>query len=188
MNQKNKVLVKINGQEYPIVGAEPKEYLLKVGSFVDDKMEAIAKGNKRLSTSMIAVLTCINITDQYLKLKNAFDDVQKELVEPQHEINELEKYVDSLHSQLKEKDDAYINLQKEIKQTEVENMDNEHVKALQVQLMDKDKDLEKAQMLVNDLQNKLFDNQIKLVQATKDLEKYLESTDLKKNNRDYRGK
>ena len=46
MKQKNRVVVKINGQEYPIVGTEPKEYLLKVSSFVDDKMGTITESNK----------------------------------------------------------------------------------------------------------------------------------------------
>src|SRR5690606_2011717 len=105
MNQKNKVLVKINGQEYPIVGAEPKEYLLKVGSFVDDKMEAIAKANKKLSTSMIAVLTCINITDQYLKMKSHLEEIKKELEQPQEQMKELERYIETLYAQLQEKDE-----------------------------------------------------------------------------------
>ncbi len=188
MSQKNKVLVKINGQEYPIVGAEPKEYLLKVGSFVDDNMEAVAKANKKLSTSMIAVLTCINITDQFLKMKNNFEELQKEIQLPQVEIDELEKYIATLHDQLKEKDEAYFNLEKKIEEIELQQQEDERIKALNDQLLEKEDDLQKAQILINDLQNKLFDNQIKLVQATKELEEYMVKNDLKKNNRDFRGK
>ena len=169
MNQKNKVLVKINGQEYPIVGAEPKEYLLKVGSFVDDNMESVAKANNRLSTSMIAVLTCINISDQYLKLKSALEEMKKELMKPQEKINELEVYIESMHNKLNEKDDEQVHI-------------------LRNQLQDKENDLEKAQTLINDLQNKLFDNQIKLVQAIKELEDYTVKNSPNKNNRDFRGK
>ena len=188
MSQKNKVLVKINGQEYPIVGAEPKEYLLKVGSFVDDNMEAVAKANKKLSTSMIAVLTCINITDQFLKMKNNFEELQKEMQLPQVEIDELEKYIETLHDQLKEKDEAYFNLEKKIEEIELQQQEDERIKSLNDQLLEKEDDLQKAQILINDLQNKLFDNQIKLVQATKELEEYMMKNDLKKNNRDFRGK
>lgn len=188
MSQKNKVLVKINGQEYPIVGAEPKEYLLKVGSFVDDNMEAVAKANKKLSTSMIAVLTCINITDQFLKMKNNFEELKKEMQLPQVEIEELEKYIETLRDQLKEKDEAYFNLEKKIEEIELQQQEDERIKALNDQLLEKEDDLQKAQILINDLQNKLFDNQIKLVQATKELEEYMVKNDLKKNNRDFRGK
>ena len=170
MNQKNKVLVKINGQEYPIVGAEPKEYLLKVGSFVDDNMESVAKANNRLSTSMIAVLTCINISDQYLKLKSALEEMKKELMKPQEKINELEVYIESMQ------------------EIELSQEDDEQVHLLRNQLKDKENDLEKAQTLINDLQNKLFDNQIKLVQAIKELEDYTVKNSPNKNNRDFRGK
>jgi len=188
MGQKNKVLVKINGQEYPIVGAEAKEYLLKVGSFVDDNMEAVAKANKKLSTSMVAVLTCINITDQFLKMKNNFEELKKEMQLPQVEIDELEKYIETLHGQLKEKDEAYLNLEKKIEEIELQQQEDERIKTLNDQLLEKEDDLQKAQILINDLQNKLFDNQIKLVQATKELEEYMMKNDLKKNNRDFRGK
>ncbi len=188
MNQKNKVLVKINGQEYPIVGAEPKEYLLKVGSFVDDNMESVAKANNRLSTSMIAVLTCINISDQYLKLKSALEEMKKELMKPQEKINELEVYIESMHNKLNEKDEKYLSLEKKLEEIELSQEDDEQVHILRNQLQDKENDLEKAQTLINDLQNKLFDNQIKLVQAIKELEDYTVKNSPNKNNRDFRGK
>lgn len=188
MTQKNKVLVKINGHEYPIVGAEPKEYLLKVGSFVDDNMEVVAKANKKLSTSMIAVLTCINISDQYLKMKCAHEDLQKDLQQPQEEISKLETYIDSLHAKLNEKDDICHDLEKKLKELELSQEEDEHINTLKNQLLEKEDDLEKAQTLINDLQNKLFDNQIKLVQAIKELEEYKMKDNILKNNREFRAK
>lgn len=186
MNQKNKVLVKINGYEYPIVGAEPKEYLLKVGSFVDDKMEAVAKANKKLSTSMIAVLTCINISDQYLKMKSAVEELEKEFGQPQEEIKKLETYIESLHNKLNEKDEAYQSVEEKLEELQSHSQGDDEVNILKDQLLEKENDLEKAQMLINDLQNKLFDNQIKLVQATKELEEYTSKNTSKKNNMDFR--
>ncbi len=170
MSQKNKVLVKINGQEYPIVGAEPKEYLLKVGSFVDDNMEAVARANKRLSTSMIAVLTCINISDQYLKLKRLVEELQQEMERPKEKVAEMEAYIEALHGKLNEKNEECSNLENKIREIETNIEEDEEVTLLRAQLQAKDEDLEKAQALINDLQNKLIDNQIKLVQATKELE------------------
>lgn len=170
--QKNKVLVKINGQEYPIVGAEPKEYLLRVGSFVDDSMEAIAKSNRKLSTSMIAVLTCINISDQYLKMERELEGLEQELGKPKEKIDELQKYIEKLHEELEHKDNAYTSLEKRIEEVESQQQEDECVKELNEQLSQKEHDLEKAQILINDLQNKLFDNQIKLVQVQKELQEY----------------
>lgn len=181
MGQRNKVVVKINGQEYSIVGAEPKEYLLKVGSFVDEKMEAVAKANQKLSTSMIAVLTCINVADQYFKEQNKFEELQKDLEQPQQVINELEKYIETLHKELSEKDEAYSQLEKKIEEIESNQQVDEKIILLQEQLVEKEDDLEKAETIINDLQNKLFDNQIKLVQATSDLDECIrKSQDNKK--------
>lgn len=177
MNQRNKVLIKINGQEYPIMGAEPKEYLLKVGSFVDDKMEVIAKANKNLSTSMIAVLTAINIADQYLKIEVDFEETKKEIEHPRLKVSELEKYVETLRNELNEKDEAYSNLEKKIEEIETNQQEDERINLLKKELLEKEDDLEKAQALINDLQNKLFANQIKLVEATNELDECKRKSD-----------
>ncbi len=172
--------VKINGQEYSIVGAEPKEYLLKVSSFVDDKMETIAKANKKLSTSMIAVLTCINIADQYIKTQDSLDEKEKEIRQPQQEIIELEKHIETLHSELNEKDRAYSALEEKIEEIETDLQEDEQTGLLKKELLEKEDDLEKAQALINDLQNKLFANQIKLVETTNELDECIRRSDFLK--------
>ncbi len=172
--------VKINGQEYSIVGAEPKEYLLKVSSFVDDKMETIAKANKKLSTSMIAVLTCINIADQYIKTQDSLDEKKKEIQQPQQEIIELEKHIETLHSELNEKDRAYSALEEKIEEIETDLQEDEQIGLLKKELLEKEDDLEKAQALINDLQNKLFANQIKLVETTNELDECIRKSDFLK--------
>ncbi len=180
MKEKNKVLIKINGQEYPIVGAEPKEHLLKVGSFVDDKMEAVAKSNKTLSTSMIAVLTSINIADQYLKTKSSYEEIEKHLEQPKEEIKELESHIETLNNQLKEKDQEYSNLQEKIEEIQANQEDSDQEILLKEKLLEKDQNLEKAQDLINDLQNKLFANQIKLVEAINELDECRRKSDFRK--------
>ncbi len=180
MEQKNKVTVKINGQEYSVVGAEPKEYLLKVSSFVDDKMEDIAKANTKLSTSMMAVLTCINIADQYIKTKDSLDEKEKEIQQPQQEIMELEKHIETLHSELNEKDRAYSELEKKIEEIGTDLQEDEQIGLLREELLEKEDDLEKAQALINDLQNKLFANQIKLVETTNELDECIRKSDFLK--------
>ena len=61
----NKVTVKIANHEYTIVGEEKREYLLQLAAHVDEQIEATAKANPKLSQVMTAVLTSINIADQY---------------------------------------------------------------------------------------------------------------------------
>lgn len=69
----NKVTVKIANHEYTIVGEEKREYLLQLAAHVDEQIEATAKANPKLSQVMTAVLTSINIADEY------YSEVRKNL-------------------------------------------------------------------------------------------------------------
>lgn len=180
MQRRNKVLIKINGQEYPIAGTEPKEYLLKVGSFVDEKMEEVAMGNSRLSTSMIAVLTSINIADQFLKLKDEHERLQNQSVAPLNELDKVKEELQLVLKQLDEKEAACTVMEEEL--TRIMSQHQSHHEDYEVtkqQLEIKDMDLKKAEEIINDLQNKLFENQIKLVEARKQLEGYIQQSEAK---------
>jgi cell division protein ZapA len=180
MQRRNKVLIKINGQEYPIAGNEPKEYLLKVGSFVDEKMEEIAMGNSRLSTSMIAVLTSINIADLYLKLKDEHERLQNQSFAPLNELDRLKEELQQLLKQLDEKEAACTVIEEELARvlSQQESYHEDYEKTKQM-LEVKDMDLKKAEEIINDLHNKLFENQIKLVEARKQLEGYIQQSEAK---------
>lgn len=75
----SKAIVRIGGLEYTIKGNEPEEYLHKVAIYVDKKMKAIEKTNFNLSTSMLAVLTSINLADEVLKSKEELEKLHEEL-------------------------------------------------------------------------------------------------------------
>ncbi|WP_206460528.1 cell division protein ZapA [Anaerovorax sp. IOR16] len=79
MEDKNKVTVRIYGQEYIISGDMPREHIMKVADYVDRKMNEIAVALPTTSTSSLAVLSAVNVSDDYframeenesLKLKN----------------------------------------------------------------------------------------------------------------------
>ncbi len=173
VDKKNKVLIKINGQEYPIVGSEPKDYLLKVGNYVDEKMDEVRKGNQRLSTSMIAVLTSINMADDLLKLQEKLNNAQGKYEEPLQDLEELKtqyQKLESEHKNLEEENRGLKrnngNLLKFKEKYETESIE------LKEEAKSRKEESEKAEKIINELQNKLFENQIKLVQARKQLEKY----------------
>ncbi len=151
--------------------------MLRVSSFVDDKMEAVAKTSENLSTSMIAVLTSINIADQYLKIKTDFDNVKSEMKQFQSKTVELEKHVETLRKELDERNKAYAELEKKTKEIQADRQGDEQVNLLKKELLEKEDDLEKAQVLINDLHNKLFANQIKLVEATNELDECMGKRD-----------
>ena len=79
----NKVIVKINGSEYPIVGEKSELHMLKVGRYVDSEMTKAMENNPKLSTSQAAVLTAINITDTFFECC----EENEELVKENEELN-----------------------------------------------------------------------------------------------------
>jgi len=88
MSKKNRVIVRILGQEYPLMSEDSREYMQKVAYVVDDRMNALIKSNNKLSTSMVAVLTALNLADECLKCTQDKEKLEKKVEEL---INAIEK-------------------------------------------------------------------------------------------------
>ncbi|CAN7295783.1 cell division protein ZapA [Rossellomorea sp. LjRoot5] len=77
--QKNRTTVDIYGQQYTIVGTESTSQIRYVCSKVDDKMRDINSMNPSLDTSRLAVLTAVNAVNDYLKLQEKFEELEREI-------------------------------------------------------------------------------------------------------------
>lgn len=95
MDAQNKVSVRIYGQEYTIAGSSPPDQITKVANFVDDKMHKIAAAIPSCSVSNLAVLTAVNLTDEYFRLKKTVEELSK--IEGKHE-KEVQRYVKLLEA------------------------------------------------------------------------------------------
>lgn len=93
LTAKNKVDIRIAGKDYTIVGVESEEYIQRVGLYIDRKMIEIMKVNNKLSTSMAAVLTAINVADDYFRNHESEVNLKKELkkLTEDHEALKIEK-------------------------------------------------------------------------------------------------
>ncbi|MFA5340695.1 MAG: cell division protein ZapA [Clostridia bacterium] len=104
--------IRICNTEYLIKGNESEEYVEKIALFVDKKMSSIMRENPKLSVSMAAVLTAVNISDDYFKERDqankqkAFmDDIEKKSKEQISRIKMLEAKIEKLslaNTELKE--------------------------------------------------------------------------------------
>ncbi len=91
MSAKNKVELRIAGKDYTIVGTEPEEYIQRVGHYIDKKMTEIMRVRSDLSTSLVAVLTAINVGDDLFKIRESEQNLKKEL---KNAIDELERLIE----------------------------------------------------------------------------------------------
>ncbi|WP_432408680.1 cell division protein ZapA [Wukongibacter sp. M2B1] len=185
MTNKNRVIVKIFGQEYTIVGDEPREFMQRVSNHVDDKMHEIAEKNKKFSTAMIAVLTSINIGDEYFKLLDEYNSLKLESDRPAEELEktkellvssavEIEKKAkdyDKLLNEYEKMKESFINI--ETSYSELKEVVNQ----LSYELNVKDNKLKKAEKINEDIKNKLVQSEVKLVQTKKELQEFIEAFD-----------
>ncbi|MFU0799259.1 MAG: cell division protein ZapA [Xylanivirga thermophila] len=84
MDKVTKTVVNIGGREYTMRGFESEEYIHNVAIYVDKKMEEIEERQLGLSTSMLYVLTAVNLADEVLKLKG-------QVAKLQNQVNNLEQ-------------------------------------------------------------------------------------------------
>ncbi len=120
MDVRNKVDVKIGGKEYTLVGVESEEYIQKVSLYIDKKMNEIIRRNSSLSTAMAAVLTSINVADDYFKSVEKEKKLSEEFLESQSLIESLKEE----NKRLSDENDFIVNkntnLQLELAKREAE--------------------------------------------------------------------
>jgi len=90
MAEKNRVSVTIGGMNYSLVSEDGAEYIKKVAELVDTKMKEIGSKSNYLTNSSKAVLTAINIADDFLKRNDRVREVVNENEQLKKRIRELE--------------------------------------------------------------------------------------------------
>ena len=85
---KNRVTVTIAGQEYTLVATEDQGYVEKVAQQVDAQMKQVLEG-ARVSLVDGAVLTAVNIADEYFKEVEASENLRRQLKEYLEEATKL---------------------------------------------------------------------------------------------------
>lgn len=135
----NKVMVKINGNEYPMVGEKSEKHMLSVASYVDKEMTRVMEANPKLSASMAAILSAINIADIFFECSTENEDIIKE-------NEELKRKVGNSDEELKIE---MRNLQAALQSKDKEEQD------YQAQIEDLNKVIEEQKKQIEELGNKV---------------------------------
>lgn len=120
MTGKNKVEVKIAGKDYTIVGTEPEEYIQRVGLYIDKKMNEVMRSNNKLSTSLAAVLTAMNVADDYFKCHESESSLKKESKKLHEELSGLKEEKRRISEEYSAISTNYTALQLELAKREAE--------------------------------------------------------------------
>lgn len=187
----NTVNIKINGMDYNLKGEEKEEYLHKIALYVDKKIKTMMDYNDKLSTTQAAVLTSLNIADEYFKNKEAQNEYEEILEKHIKNEKSLKEEIESLNRQLKHlnqyndellekvrnssnedyiklKDEEIIKLNKELRV--INETSEKHLQDKNVLIEENKKlkfDLQTAKYKVIDMENRLIENQVDLAKAKK---------------------
>ena len=93
MSSKNTTQVIIAGKIYTMSGYESEEYLQRVAAYLNGKLSEFREvdGYHRLSAEMKGIMLDLNIADDYFKMKNRVEELERELSEKDKETYEFKQ-------------------------------------------------------------------------------------------------
>ena len=91
MSAKKSTNVIIGNKMYTLSGYEEEEYLHKVATYINHKIEEVEKldNYKQLSTDMKTVMLNLNLADDYFKAKDRVESNEQDLKHKDQEIYNL---------------------------------------------------------------------------------------------------
>ena len=116
MSSKIDTEVIIGGKVYTLCGYESEEYLQKVASYINNKINEYSKIDsfRRQPQDTQNVLLQLNITDDYFKAKSQISLLEEELREKEKELYDLKHELVSAQIKLENNEKQLKDLQKEL--------------------------------------------------------------------------
>lgn len=158
MNEMNKVIVKINGSEYPMVGPKSEEHMLRVARYVDQEIRKITTANPKLSTSSASILSAINIADVFFECCDENEELLKENEELNKKVGtgeeelklEMKKLELSLQGKAKSEEDLKTKIDELNKLIEEQKS---KISKLENDIQSKDKQIKEYKVEVDELKD-----------------------------------
>lgn len=94
-------------RDYTLVSEDSREHMQRVANFVDDKMRETYNSNKKLSTSMVGVLTALNIADELHKVLVEKEELELRINSPQYELKSARDELESVVTEYERRSQAY---------------------------------------------------------------------------------
>lgn len=118
MAEKTSAEVIIGGKVYTLSGYEGEEYLQKVATYINNKINEFnsMEDLRRLSGDMKATLIQLNIADDYFKARSQVEKLEQEIEQKDKEIYDLKH--DLISNQIKAESD-----EKSLKELEAKNQE-----------------------------------------------------------------
>ncbi|MHB1680028.1 MAG: cell division protein ZapA [bacterium] len=90
------VELKILNQKYLINSDKTKKYLEELAAYINNKADEVSKKTKSVDSLNIAVLTALNIADDYLSMQMETTNESKRVLE---KVNNIYKYISNSYNE-----------------------------------------------------------------------------------------
>jgi cell division protein ZapA len=87
--EKRSIEVEIFGHRYTLKSEFPEAQVKRVAEYVDDKMREVAKGTTSVDSLHIAILTALNIAQDYLQEKGNQEELLQRIKEKADRLEEF---------------------------------------------------------------------------------------------------
>lgn len=190
----NKVVVRILGSEYNIVGKNP-EQMKNVARYVDGEMNKVREGNPKLSSLTTTIVACLNIADELFdccheneelhnelkslkegmgkpseEVQSEVDKISSELDQKELEVMEKDYRIEELDEQIKEKSEKIENLSKTTEEMKLElEKYMAEIESLKEENEEAKQRAEAAESIASQWQNKTYDYQLKYAELENQL-------------------
>ena len=170
----NRVSVKIFGQSYTIVGSKAEQEIREIAEYVDKKMQEINSVAPDMPRQMMAVLSAVNLADEYFTTLAELNKVSEKLQKVEGSIADYEK----LWNEAKQ---SHVNSQNTISELEnknkiVKDMLEERIEELEKTIAQKDEKIRSVEEFSKKLQGDLKEVSSDLVSEMEAKYKDLESS------------
>lgn len=129
MSSKTDTEVIIGGKVFTLSGYESEEYLQKVASYINNKVNEYSKVDsfRRKPLDTQSVLLQLNIADDYFKAKKQISVLEEELQRKEKELYDLKHELISTQIRLEnlEKDSKEMEIQLRENAKQIEKLENE---------------------------------------------------------------
>lgn len=182
MTERKKINILIDGRNFTVVGSDNEDYVKTLGVYVDKKIKDLTSKNDRLCQTMAATLAALNIADELYKNKSKLEELEYQAKDPMErygnvieELKVAKATIETLETQCKVYKEDLMKSRIDSDYITKEAINYEEALAL------KEKELENSLKTIKALQDKVFNNQIELIETKKELGEVIKRLDSEKN-------
>lgn len=182
MTEKRKINVYIDGRNFTVVGSDNEDYIRGLAKYVDGKIKDLTSKNDRLCQTMSAILAALNIADELHTSNSKLVELENQSKDPIEKYGDVTSELEEARGKIQELETLCFQYKDNLLKTKLDSEDiNKGVKKYEQALELKEKELVDSQKMIKSLQDKVFDNQIELIETKKELGEVIRHLDSEKN-------